>query len=90
MRDYLFYILLLILLSLGVHNLKAQDDFLEDEDYIEEEYAIPYKPLPSIFTSPTDTSGPEVILSNTVDKPALVVTICYDDEYKGYYCKDLP
>lgn len=79
------------MLSLGVHSLKAEDDFLEDEDYIEEEYIAPYKPIvPSIFSSPIDTSGPEVILSNSPDKPLLVVTICYDDEYKGYYCKDLP
>lgn len=78
------------MLSLGVHSLKAQDDFSEDEDYIEEEYTVPYKPISSIFTTPITTSEPEIVLSTAPDKPSLVVTICYDDEYKGYYCKDLP
>lgn len=95
MKDYILYIILLILLAFSYNNIKAEDDFddlLELEDYIEEEYIPVQKPLPSLFKPYESPSAaePEVILSTVPDK-TLIVSICYNDDLdRGYYCKDLP
>lgn len=83
MKDYIFYILVLIILALSFQNLKAQDDFDDWDSYeeIEEEY-VPLPKLPSSIFKPM-----EIVEDN---KPGLVVTICYNDDERGYYCKDLP
>lgn len=97
MKDYILYILVLIILSLSIKQIHAQDeyddlDYQENEiteEYISSEYITPLKTPPSIFKS-FEQVDENFILSSAPDEPKLVVTICYDDIDRGYYCKDLP
>jgi hypothetical protein len=86
MRAFVVYILFLFAISCQI---TRADDFADSEYESEDSYEEVYIPEALTF-KPLDLSDGEVILSTAPDKPSLIVTICYDDSDRGYYCKDLP